>query len=57
MFIRSCFQDVEYLRNNLPNIVNDVTIPDWNHGDFATATNLPTRLAGLIQAILDSIDQ
>ena len=37
-------QDVNYLRKNLPNIVDDFEISDWNHLDFLWATNANTRL-------------
>lgn len=49
-------QDVDYLRQNLPKLVNDVTIPDWDHADFVIALNLPTRIAGIITDILDNVE-
>ena len=46
---------MEYLRENLPRLVNDVFIPDWDHVDFVIATNLPSRIAGLVKDILDTV--
>lgn len=48
-------QDVDYLRENLPNLVNDVYVTDWDHADFIIATNLPTKMARLIVDILSNI--
>jgi lysosomal acid lipase/cholesteryl ester hydrolase len=36
--------DVQYLRKNLPNIVDDVYIADWNHLDFIWGTNAAERI-------------
>ena len=36
--------DVEYLRKNLPNIVDDLNVNIWDHLDFIWATNTKTAL-------------
>ncbi len=48
--------DVNFLRKNLPNIVDDYEITDWNHLDFLWAINAPdylyNRMIGLMKKYL-----
>ena len=56
IIVTNCLlQDIDHLRDNLPNLVNDVYITDWDHADFLTATNLPSKLVRLIIDILMNV--
>ncbi|XP_067945854.1 gastric triacylglycerol lipase-like [Watersipora subatra] len=48
--------DVSYLRQHLPNIINDVYVTDWDHADFIIATNLPSKIARLLIDILSYVN-
>lgn len=37
-------EDVQFIRNNLPHIVDDFKIDDWNHADFVIGTNAKEAL-------------
>ena len=47
-------KDVEFLRQNLPNIVDDYEVLDWNHLDFVWAVNTKQEIYDRMVKLMDS---